>query len=140
MKKKVLVLSIFYLVSPSAQAAFLCPMIYEPPALYYGQYFQQCAESRMSVAQELACMQDYVTADPPPPIAEAQVTAFFRRGCALGEAARRGLISNAEARAQLARDMVNAQYHVQAKVQQRLLQCHSAWCNEFGYSTLCNGT
>ncbi len=94
----------------------------------------------MSVAQELACMQDYVTADPPPPIAEAQVTAFFKRGCALVEAARRGLISNAEARAQLARNMVNAQYRVQAKVQQRLLQCHSTWCNEFGYSTFCSGT
>jgi hypothetical protein len=143
--KKFLALSIFSIVSPPAQAAILCPMMCSPalmcgpPLLYYGQFFQQCSEITITAAQELACMRGYVAFDPPPPIAAAQVRVFFKRGWSLIAAERRGLISNAEARTQLARNMVDTQYAVEAKVQQLSYRCHYTRCNCFGCSTFCNG-
>jgi len=106
---------------------------------YYGQYIEQCRETTVTAAQELACVGTYIAGDPPPPLAAAQVAAFFRQGWALVEAVRGGLISNAEARTQLARNMIYARYRVDAKVQQILYRCHYTYCNSFEYPTFCNG-
>jgi hypothetical protein len=114
-------------------------MPFGPPGLYYGQYFQQCGEITVTAAQELACMEAYVAADPPPPIAAPQMRAFFKRGWTIIEAERRGVISNGEARAQLARNLVDAQYRIAAIVQQRLYRCEVTQCNSFPYPAFCNG-
>jgi hypothetical protein len=78
-------------------------------------------------------------ADPPPAVAVAEVTAFFEWGRALVEAVRRGRMSDAEARAQLAETMAAGQSRVQGEVRQRIRRHHHLWCNTFGYSTYCNG-
>jgi hypothetical protein len=93
----------------------------------------------VTAAQELACARNYVAANPVPAVGAAEVTAFFERGRVLVEAVRRGRMSDAEARAELAENMADAQARVQATVQQRIRRHHSLHCYSFGYSTSCNG-
>jgi hypothetical protein len=138
--KKFVAMSIFGLAAQSAaQGAFLCPVIYGPPLLDYQQYFQQCVYTTVTAGQELACMETYLAATPPPPFAAGLVRAFFKRGWSAVEAVHRGLISNADALAQLNRDMVDTQYAIDVKLQQLLYRCEARPCNAFGYSTVCNG-
>jgi hypothetical protein len=93
----------------------------------------------VTAAQELACARNYVAANPVPAVGVAEVTAFFERGRVLVETVRRGRMSDAEARAQLAENMADAQSRVQGEVRQRIRRHHHLWCNTFGYSTYCNG-
>lgn len=137
--KKFPALLILTLSSQPAGAALICPMVFPPPDVYYGQYIEQCMETTVTAAQALACMQIYVAGDPPPPVAAPQMKAFFKRGCALVEAVRRGLISNAGARSQLARNMAEVRYSVAAKAQQIFQRCYRPYCYSSGSAPGCNG-
>jgi hypothetical protein len=137
MKRILAALIISLLCAPVAQALTLCPMTCAPPILYYGQFFQQCSEITVTAAEELGCMRDYVCADPPPPIAARQVRAFFKRGWSIIAAMRNGLISNADARTALTRNMVALQTRLQAESQLLLYRCPGAWCNCFACEPFC---
>jgi hypothetical protein len=127
------------LCTPVAQALTVCPMTCAPSVLYCGQFFQQCSEITVTAAEELACMRNYVAADPPPPIAAPQVRAFFKRGWSIIAAMRHGLISNADAWTALTRNMVALQSRLLAESQLLLYPCPAAWCDCFGHEPFCNG-
>lgn len=144
--KKFLALAIFVLVSHPARAGIFDLMIYGPPDRY-GQAFAQCAASTVTAAQELACARNYVAANPAPAVGAAEVTAFFERGRVLVEAVRRGRMSDAEARAELAENMADAQARVQAEVRNRIRARRPfsgfraprmTTCNFVGQSMYCN--
>jgi hypothetical protein len=137
--KRFLALTILALVLQPAQAGIFDMMIYGPPDRY-GQAFAQCAASTITAAQELECARQSVLRDPVPAVGLAEMTAFFERGRALVEAVRRGRISDAEARTEMAENVAAAQSRVQATVQQRIRRRHhQVWCNPVGDSTFCNG-
>ena len=123
--------------APVAQALAACPVTCGPPVLYYGQFFQQCSEITVTATEELACVRAYVAADPPPPFAAREVRAFFKRGWSIVAAMRHGLISNADARTVLTRNMVALQTGLLAEGQLLLYRCPGAWCNCFGYEPFC---